>query len=124
MNRRDNLKKIKSFGGKNLGGGKQEKLLKDFAKMQEELQKKIQELEESFSQIEVEASVGGGAVRIVATCDRRVKDIEIDEDLKEDFDTLKDLLIAGTNEVMEKIEKRREEEMSKITQQFGIPGLM
>ncbi|HBF68940.1 MAG TPA: hypothetical protein DDW32_00090, partial [Thermotoga sp.] len=43
---------------------------------------------------------------------------------KEDFDTLKDLLIAGMNEVMEKIEKRREEEMSKITQQFGIPGLM
>lgn len=72
----------------------------------------------------MEASVGGGAVRIVATCDRRVKDIEIDEDLKEDFDTLKDLLIAGMNEVMEKIEKRREEEMSKITQQFGIPGLM
>ncbi|PLV59387.1 YbaB/EbfC family nucleoid-associated protein [Thermotoga sp. KOL6] len=118
------MKKIKSFGGKSLGGGKQEKLLKDFMKMQEELQKKVQELEESFSNMEVEATVGGGAVKIVATCDRRVKEIEVDEDLKEDFETLKDLLVAAMNEIMEKIEQRREEEMSKITQQFGIPGIM
>jgi len=118
------LKKIKSFGGKSLGGGKQEKLLKDFAKVQEELQKRMEELESSFSEIEVEASVGGGAVKIKATCDYRVKEIEIAEDLKEDFETLKDLIVAAVNEVMEKVEQRRNEEMGKITQQFGIPGIM
>ncbi|MBT1248145.1 MULTISPECIES: YbaB/EbfC family nucleoid-associated protein [Thermosipho] len=108
------MKKLKSFGGKNLGG----KSMNQLQKIQEEMQKKLQEVEGSFANMEVEVSVGGGAIKIVATADRKVKDIELDEDLLEDGETLKDLLIAGMNELMEKIEKLREEEMAKITQSF------
>lgn len=106
------MKKLKSFGGKNLGG----KSMNQLQKLQEEMQKKIQEVEESFAQKEVEVSVGGGAIKIIATADRKVQELEIDEDLLEDSETLKDLLIAGMNELMEKIEKIREEEMAKVTQ--------
>ncbi|ABR30409.1 hypothetical protein SU69_02775 [Thermosipho melanesiensis] len=108
------MKKLKSFGGKNLGG----KSMNQLQKLQEEMQKKLQEVEEGFSNVEVDVSVGGGAIKIFATADRKVKDIEIDEDLLEDTETLNDLLIAGINELMEKIEKIREEEMAKITQNF------
>ncbi|ACJ75819.1 hypothetical protein H17ap60334_03795 [Thermosipho africanus H17ap60334] len=106
------MKKLKSFGGKNLSG----KSMNQLQKLQEEMQKKLQEVEEGFSNVEVEVSVGGGAIKILATADRKVKDIEIDEDLLSDGETLKDLLTAGINELMEKIEKIREEEMAKVTQ--------
>ncbi|WP_126992713.1 YbaB/EbfC family nucleoid-associated protein [Thermosipho globiformans] len=106
------MKKLKSFGGKNLSG----KSMNQLQKLQEEMQKKLQEVEEGFSNVEVEVSVGGGAIKILATADRKVKDIEIDEDLLSDSETLKDLLTAGINELMEKIEKIREEEMAKVTQ--------
>ncbi|SHH15609.1 YbaB/EbfC family nucleoid-associated protein [Thermosipho atlanticus] len=115
------MKKLKSFGGKSLGG--KTKQLEQLQKLQEEVQKKIQEVEANFSNVEVEVSVGGGAVRIVGSADRKVKDIEIDEDLFEDKEMLKDLLIAGFDELMEKIEQKREEELSKVTQEmlpFGI----
>ncbi|MBO8160371.1 MAG: YbaB/EbfC family nucleoid-associated protein [Thermosipho sp. (in: Bacteria)] len=115
------MKKLKSFGGKNLGG--KSKQMNQIQKLQEEVQRKMQEIEANFSNIEVQVSVGGGAILIKATADRKIKDIEIDEDLFEDKEMLKDLLIAGMDELLEKIEEKREEELSKVTQSllpFGM----
>ena len=115
------MKKLKSFGGKNLGG--KTKQMEQIQKLQEEVQKKMQEVEANFSNVEIQVSVGGGAIKLVASADRKIKDIEIDDDLLKDKEMLKDLLIAGFDELMEKIEQKREEELSKVTQEilpFGI----
>ena len=117
------MKKIKGFGGRSYGG-KGEKLLKEMMKLQEEFQKKMKELEEIFSDMEVETSVGGGAIKVKAKCNYEITDIEIDPDVAEDLDMLKDLLIAVMNETMRKIEEKRQEETEKISQQFGIPGII
>ncbi|QTA37237.1 YbaB/EbfC family nucleoid-associated protein [Thermosipho ferrireducens] len=115
------MKKLKSFGGKNLGG--RTKQLNQLQKIQEEVQERMKKVEESFSQIELEVTVGGGAVKIIATADRKIKELNIDDDLYEDKDMMKDLLIAAVNELMEKIEQKREEELAKVTQEllpFGM----
>jgi len=121
--RSERMKRIKGFGGRSYGG-KGEKLLKEMMKLQEEFQKRVKELEESFSELEVEATAGGGVVKVKATCNYEIKDIEIDPDVVEDVDMLRDLLIAAVNEAMRKIEEKRQEETEKISQQFGIPGII
>ena len=119
-------KKFRGLGGRNFGGsskkaGNISELLKQAQKAQEEMQK----LEESFKTMEVTASVGGGAVHVTATCDYRIKSIEIAEDLKdEDFEVLQDLLIAGVNEALEEVGKKREEESGKISSMFNLPDKM
>ncbi|ACR80697.1 MULTISPECIES: YbaB/EbfC family nucleoid-associated protein [Kosmotoga] len=119
-------KKFRGLGGRNFGGsskkaGNISELLKQAQKAQEEMQK----LEESFKTMEVTASVGGGAVLVTATCDYRIKSIEIDEDLKdEDFEVLQDLIIAGVNEALEEVGKKREEESGKISSMLNLPDKM
>lgn len=119
-------KKLRGLGGRNFGGsskkaGNISELLKQAQRAQEEMEK----LEESFKTMEVTASVGGGAVLVTATCDYRIKSIEVDEDLKdEDFEVLQDLIIAGVNEALEEVAKKREEESGKISSMLNLPDKM
>jgi len=116
-------KKIKGFGGRSYGqkskkGGNLNELLKQAQKAQEQMEG----LEESFKEIEVTATAGGGAVTVTATCDYKIKAIEIDDELKEEeFEIVQDLIIAGVNEVLEEIKKRRDEEYAKVTGSMGLP---
>lgn len=115
------MKKLKSFGGKSLGSKTNQ--MEQIQKLQEEVQRKMKEVEENFSNVEIEVSVGGGALKLIASADRKVKEIEIEDDLLEDKEMLIDLLKAGFDELFEKIEQKREEELSKVTQDilpFGI----
>jgi len=119
------MKKLKSFGGKSLGSKTNQ--MERIQKLQEEVQRKMKEVEENFSNVEIEVSVGGGALKLIATADRKIKNIEIDDDLLEDKEMLEDLLTAGFDELIEKIEQKREEELSKVTQDilpFGIWGIL
>jgi DNA-binding YbaB/EbfC family protein len=117
------LKKIKGFGGRSYGprGESKDLSLASIQKMQEEMAKKVQELEASFSQMEVTGTAGGGAVRVTATCDYRILSIEYDDELLQDKDMFNDLIIAAVNEALREIQKRRDEEMAKLVQ--GGPSL-
>lgn len=114
-----NLKKIKGFGGRSYGPSKGEAKgidLGSIQKVQEEMAKKLEQLEESFSQMEIVSTAGGGAIKIKATCDYRIVSIEFDDDLLQDKEMLSDLIVAAVNEVLQAIKKRRDEEMLKLTQ--------
>ncbi len=114
------MKKLKSIGGKSLKKGGS---LKDLAKLQEEFKKKMEELESSYSEETVTASAGGGAIKVIMTCDYKVSDIEYDEDVLEDKEMFKDLLIAAFNEAIELVEKRRKEMMENLMSEMGLGGL-
>jgi len=119
-------KKFRGIGGRSYGSSKKGKgmpgNLNQMLKQAQEAQKQMEELEETFKNIEISTTAGGGALKITATCDRKIKSIEIDEDLKdEDIEILSDLLVAGVNEILENIEKRREEESSSLTQGMNLP---
>ncbi len=112
------MKRIKGFGGRSYG----KKGLKNFAKLQEEFQKKLEDVEKRYSQEVVEVSAGGGAFRIVMRCDYRLEDVEFDEDLLSDPEMLKDLMLAGFNEAIEKVNERRNEIASEIMGELGLMG--
>ncbi|MDY6894583.1 MAG: YbaB/EbfC family nucleoid-associated protein [Thermotogota bacterium] len=117
-------KKMKSLGGRSLSkktGSKNNmnKMLQEAQKAQTEMQEELDKLDEELSNVEVEATAGGGVVKVVATCDMRIKDIVISEEVEdEDIDTLKDLIIAASNEAIEKANKLKEDRTNEISQKF------
>ena len=95
-----------------------QKMQKDMEKMQEELGEKT-----------VEATAGGGAIKVVATCDKEIKEIKISPEVvdPDDVEMLEDLMIAALNEVLRLAEETKNSEMSKLTGGLGglggFPGL-
>lgn len=107
------------FGGFNGGGmGNMQNLMKQAKKMQDDLVKK----QEEVNQKEFEASAGGGAVTIKCGGDKIIKEVIIKPEVIEDGDVemLQDLIKAATNEAISKAESAMQSDLG----QFNIPGLM
>ena len=73
----------------------------------------------------VEASAGGGAVKVVATGKQTLESVAIDPAAvdPEDVEMLQDLVLAAVNEALEKARTIAGERMGAITGGLGIPGL-
>lgn len=100
-------KKLRGLGGRNYGGSKKGTNMNDLLKQAQKAQEEMDNLEDTFKNIEVSASAGGGAINVVATCDYRIKSIEVDQELKEeDFEIVQDLIIAGVNEALSEVTKK------------------
>ena len=103
------------FGGNmNMNGmmKKVQKLQKQMTQMQEELKKRT-----------VEVTAGGGAVKIVMSGEKEVKDLKIDPAAvdPEDVEMLQDLLSAAFNEATKKVDEMMANEMGKLTGGMGLP---
>ena len=109
---------------KGMGGGPSDMngMFRQAQKMQEELQQKQAELEER----EYTVSAGGGMVSVRINGRREILGIRIDPEIvdPDDIETLSDILVAGVNEAIKKVDSVSSEEMEKLTGGLGIPGLM
>ncbi len=108
------------FGGGGLGN--MNNLMKQAQKMQKDMEKAQQELENKT----VEVSVGGGAITIVATAKKEIKEIVIKPEVvdPDDVEMLQDLILTGVNEALRKADEVAGAEMGKITGGLGgLPGL-
>ncbi|GEK59672.1 MULTISPECIES: YbaB/EbfC family nucleoid-associated protein [Marinococcus] len=99
----------------------QANMMKQMQKMQKDMQKAQEELKEKS----VEATAGGGAVKVVASGDKQILDIEIDEDVvdPDDVEMLQDLMLAAMNEALKKVDELVEQDMGKFTKGMNIPGM-
>lgn len=91
-----------------------QKMQADMAKMQEELVDKT-----------VEASSGGGMIKVIANGKQEIKSIEINPEAidPEDIEMLQDMILAAVNEALRQSQEMVAGEMSKITGGINIPGL-
>ncbi|NLU36620.1 MAG: YbaB/EbfC family nucleoid-associated protein [Clostridiales bacterium] len=103
------------------GGMNMNNLMKQAKKMQEQMMKVQQELEEKT----VEASVGGGVVTVVANGKKEILEINIKPEVvdPDDVEMLQDLIIAAVNEATRKADEMIQNEMGKLTGGMGMPGL-
>jgi DNA-binding YbaB/EbfC family protein len=101
------------------GGGNINNLMKQAQKMQKDMEKMQAELQER----EVEATAGGGAIKVVATGKKEIKEITISRDVvdPDDVEMLQDLILAAVNEALRMADEMVTGEMSKIT--GGLGGL-
>ncbi len=86
------------FEGLNLG---------DMGKMLEQVQTKAKEAQERSKNIEFAAKVGGGLIELKANGLGEVIDLQIDDSLLEDKESLQILLISAMNEIARLIEDNK-----------------
>lgn len=93
-------------------------------KMQEEVDKIQNELEN----MTVDGSAGGGIVTVTANGKRKILKIQIDPEVvdSEDVEMLEDLIVAATNQALEKSQELEQEEMKKVAGGMlgNLPGGM
>ena len=107
------------FSGGSYGGMNQAAMMKQAQKMQQDLLRMQQELEEQT----YTASSGGGMVKATVSGKREVTEIVIDPEAvdPEDLEMLQDMITAAVNEALRLAESASQQSMSKIT--GGLGGL-
>ena len=97
----------------------------DMFKQATEMKAKMAEMQEELSKKQVEASTGGGMVKVTANGNNEILHIHIDEELinMKDRAILEDLVAGAINEVHRKVKDLAQEEMSKLTGGIKIPGI-
>ncbi len=90
-----------------------------------ELQKNMMKMQEELENATVEASVGGGVVRVVVSGKLRVESLTIQPEVvsADDVEMLQELVQAAVNEGIEEAQQMVSDRMSSITGGLNIPGL-
>ena len=92
-------------------------MIKQAQKMQEDMAALQAELETR----EYDISAGGGVVQIKINGKKEILSIKIDPEIvdPDDVETLSDIIVAGVNEAIKRVEDTTKAEMEKITRTFG-----
>jgi DNA-binding YbaB/EbfC family protein len=81
--------------------------LGDLGKVLEEIQEKAKKLQEESQNKIFSAKSGGGLVKVSANGSGEIVDIEIDDSLLEDKESLQILLISAVNDVLKMVEDEK-----------------
>jgi DNA-binding YbaB/EbfC family protein len=98
------------------------KLMKQAAK----IQRQMEETQAALAARTIEATSGGGAVKVVAKCDGTLASIKIDPQAlnPSDAQLLEDMIMSAANNALTQAKDISTAEMGKVTQGFSIPGLV
>lgn len=94
-------------------------------KMMQEMQERLEKIQQELEETQVEGTAGGGAVRVTVNGLRTVQGIKIDPEAVDpsDMEILEDMILAAINEAMGKAEQLSQEKMGALTGGMNIPGL-
>ena len=98
---------------------------KKMIRQAQEFQKQMTKLQEELEESTVKATVGGGMVTAVVSGKMRVESITIDPEVAsaEDVELLQDMVMAATNQALEKAQEMASTRMGSLTGGLNIPGL-
>ena len=103
------------------GGMNQAAMMKQAQKMQQEMMRMQQELENT----NYSAAAGGGMVKAVVNGKHELVDLQINPEAvdPDDVDMLQDMVIAAVNEAMRTADAAAQNNMSKLTGGLNLGGL-
>ena len=98
------------------------KLMKQAAR----IQRQMEAVQAQLAVRTVEATSGGGAVKVVAKCDGTIASIKIDPQAinPSDAQLLEDMILTAGNNALSQAKEISTAEMGKVTSGFSLPGLM
>ena len=107
-------------GGFNLGG------MGDILKQAQDMQRRMQKVQEELKERVVEFAAGGGMVSAQANGAQELLSVKIAKDVVDpnDIGMLEDLVVAAVNGVMKKANELNQKELGKVTGGLNIPGIM
>ncbi|MFD1261070.1 MULTISPECIES: YbaB/EbfC family nucleoid-associated protein [Entomomonas] len=91
-------------------------------KQAQEMQEKMQKMQEELANAEVTGQSGAGLVSIVMTGRHDVKRVTIDPSLMtEEKEVLEDLIAAAINDAVRKVEQNTQQQMAGMTAGMQLP---
>ena len=97
------------------------KLMKQAARMKQQME----QTQTALANRTVEATSGGGAVKVVAKCDGTIASVKIDPQAlnPSDAQLLEDMIVTAANQALGQAKEISTAEMGKATAGFSIPGM-
>ena len=98
---------------------------KSIMRQAQELQAKLAKAQEELSQTTLEASSGGGAVKVIINGQQEIQSIKISPEVidPDDAQFLEDLVLTAVNEALAKSQELASKRLSGLTGGLKIPGL-
>src|SRR5689334_15117154 len=97
------------------------KLMKQAARMQQQME----QVQTQLAQRTIEATSGGGAVKVTARCDGTIASVKIDPQAlnPSDAQLLEDMILAAANQALGQAKEVANAEMGKVTAGLSLPGM-
>ena len=94
-------------------------------KQAQRMQQQMEQIQSSLASRTVEATSGGGAVKVAARCDGTLASIKIDPQAinPADAQLLEDMIVSAVNQALGQAKEISNAEMGKVTAGFSLPGL-
>ena len=91
----------------------------------QQLQARLAKAQEELGNMTVEATSGGGAVKVLIDGRQKVHSVEISPEVisAEDVELLQDLVMAAMNEAVAKSQELANKHLGSVTGGLNIPGL-
>ncbi|OZB83922.1 MAG: YbaB/EbfC family nucleoid-associated protein [Halothiobacillus sp. 13-55-253] len=94
-------------------------------KQAQQMQEKMQRMQEEVAKIEVTGESGAGLVKVTMTGKHEVRRLVIDDSLMgDDKEMLEDLIAAAVNDAVRRVEHNQQEMMSSVTAGMNLPASM
>ena len=96
------------------------KLMKQAARMQQQME----QIQTALANRTVEATSGGGAVKVVAKCDGSIASVKIDPQALNPTDAqlLEDMILTAANQALGQAKDIANAEMGRVTSGLNLPG--
>lgn len=89
------------------------------------MQQQMEQIQADLAKRTVEATSGGGAVKVTAKCDGTIAAIKIDPQAlnPSDAQVVEDMILTATNQALAQAKEISNAEMGRATAGFNLPGL-
>ena len=91
-------------------------------KQAQEMQERMQKMQEELAEVEVTGQAGAGIVKVTMTCNHNVRRVEVDDSLMDDDkEMLEDLTAAAFNDAVRRVQETSKEKMGDVTGGMPLP---
>ncbi len=97
--------------------------MKSLMRQAQEMQKKMQKIQDEMANADFEGSAGGGVVKVIITGAGVAKKISIDDSLikLDEKEILEDLVVAAFNDAKNKADEGSSNSMQSVTKGMPLP---
>jgi nucleoid-associated protein EbfC len=94
----------------------------DLMKQAQQMQERMQALQQELAQLEVTGEAGAGLVRVTMNGRHEARRVHIDSSVAaEEIAVLEDLIAAAINDAVRRVERAQQEKMAGLTAGMGLP---
>jgi len=98
--------------------------MNNLMKQAQRMQRQMEEMQKELETQTVEATAGGGAVRVVVSGKKEIMEVELKPEVvdPDDIEMLQDLVLAAVNEGLRKADEMVNSQMGSLTGGLNLPG--